>query len=184
MKRGIILKFELLERIKFPYDDIGGYVDANLLINHEGKKFAKKRASIRHFEESFPRWQYEEIVGSNIDLAFDTEKRWQGVNLVTDDEKQFILSVFRRLHDNNEQNLFGGILTDGKNSLGYSVTAQLDDVTAVILIMRAVKEVSGLNSVLYRETARALTQQVPQLERIYLGVGGSSVDIQNRNSYL
>ncbi len=173
------------EEIKFPYNtQMDSTVNIEILINHSGKKLTKKRCAMRQFEKNFPLWQYEDIVEKNIDTAYEIEKQWQSINTVTDEERKFVIEIFRKLHNSSDVNFYGIILNDGNNNVGYSISAQLSEDAAIILVLRTVTEVSGLVPMLYRETARALFQHIPQLQNIDMGAGGSAIDIQNRNSYL
>lgn len=151
---------EFLEQFypeKFEFTEIregADYIyEKDKLATLSGKKLSSKRNHINRFIENNPGWRYEQIDKSNIEEAFEMNKKWcedAGCENETG-LKEEGCAVSEAFENFEELGLSGGLIRANGEVIAFSMGDRLNDETFLVHIEKAYADIQGAYPIINRE---------------------------------
>ena len=118
-----------------------------------GKKLASKRNHINRFIENNPDWKYEEIDSSNIDEAFEMNKKW--CELAECEKSKGLkdegCAVSEAFENFEALKLSGGLIRANGEVVAFSMGDRLNEETFLVHIEKAFADIQGAYPIINRE---------------------------------
>ncbi len=153
--------------IKQEPDGMSDYIySRKALCELAGKKYHSKRNHISTFSKSFD-WRYEAINEKNIADVYKCAETWyeqnsEKLDKYLDGERKGVMLL---LDNFGKLGAEGGIIYVGDSAVAFTVGSAVSDTVYNIHIEKAIKEFSGAYTVINREFAKSLPEEIRYINR-------------------